>query len=189
MFLNEDLSEYQKTKTSENFNPKITKIHQKFSNDICDPDDINDFCRFTDMININTFGSQPIIMYRKAKKLYSPKEEKRVDKKIVAKSQEKILINNYIKTNFIVDGGLPQKLNKYKSNMINVHSQSPINKNKKKFKAKTNRNTGNTKIRLDALLAIDPIILPLVFLLLIHSISSKSLISLMISIMSLTTVS
>ena len=96
MFLNEDLSEYQKTKTSENFNPKITKIHQKFSNDICDPDDINDFCRFTDMININTFGSQPIIMYRKAKKLYSPKEEKRVDKKVVAKSQEKILINNYI---------------------------------------------------------------------------------------------
>ena len=147
MFLNEDLSEYQKTKTSENFNPKITKIHQKFSNDICDPDDINDFCRFTDMININTFGSQPIIMYRKAKKLYSPKEEKRVDKKIVAKSQEKILINNYIKTNFIVDGGLPQKLNKYKSNMINVHSQSPINKNKKKFKSKTNRNTGNNKIR------------------------------------------
>ena len=147
MFLNEDLSEYQKTKTSENFNPKITKIHQKFSNDICDPDDINDFCRFTDMININTFGSQPIIMYRKAKKLYSPKEEKRVDKKVVAKSQEKILIHNYIKTNFIVDGGLPQKLNKYKSNMINVHSQSPINKNKKKFKSKTNRNTGNNKIR------------------------------------------
>ena len=147
MFLNEDLSEYQKTKTSENFNPKITKIHQKFSNDICDPDDINDFCRFTDMININTFGSQPIIMYRKAKKLYSPKEEKRVDKKVVAKSQEKILINNYIKTNFIVDGGLPQKLNKYKSNMINVHSQSPIKKNKKKFKSKTNRNTGNNKIR------------------------------------------
>ena len=147
MFLNEDLSEYQKTKTSENFNPKITNIHQKFSNDICDPDDINDFCRFTDMININTFGSQPIIMYRKAKKLYSPKEEKRVDKKVVAKSQEKILINNYIKTNFIVDGGLPQKLNKYKSNMINVHSQSPINKNKKKFKSKTNRNTGNNKIR------------------------------------------
>ena len=147
MFLNEDLSEYQKTKTSENFNPKITKIHQKFSNDICDSDDINDFCRFTDMININTFGSQPIIMYRKAKKLYSPKEEKRVDKKVVAKSQEKILINNYIKTNFIVDGGLPQKLNKYKSNMINVHSQSPINKNKKKFKSKTNRNTGNNKIR------------------------------------------
>ena len=147
MFLNEDLSEYQKTKTSENFNPKITKIHQKFSNDICDSDDINDFCRFTDMININTFGSQPIIMYRKAKKLYSPKEEKRVDKKVVAKSQEKILTNNYIKTNFIVDGGLPQKLNKYKSNMINVHSQSPINKNKKKFKSKTNRNTGNNKIR------------------------------------------
>ena len=147
MFLNEDLSEYQKTKTSENFNPKITKIHQKFSNDICDSDDINDFCRFTDMININTFGSQPIIMYRKAKKLYSPKEEKRVDKKVVAKSQEKILINNYIKTNFIVDGGLPQKLNKYKSNMINIHSQSPINKNKKKFKSKTNRNTGNNKIR------------------------------------------
>ena len=147
MFLNEDLSEYQKTKTSENFNPKITKIHQKFSNELCDPDDINDFCRFTDMININTFGSQPIIMYKKAKKLYSPKEEKRIDKKVVAKSQEKILINNYIKTNFIVDGGLPQKLNKYKSNMINVHSQSPINKNKKKYKAKTNRNTGNNKIR------------------------------------------
>ena len=144
MFLNEDLSEYQKTKTTENFNPKIPK---KFSNELCDPDDINDFFRFTDMININTFGSQPIIMYRKTKKLYSPKEEKKIDKKVVAKSQEKILINNYIKTNFIVDGGLPQKLNKYKSNMINVHSQSPTNKIKKKFKSKTNRNTGNTKNR------------------------------------------
>ena len=144
MFLNEDLSEYQKTKTTENFNPKIQK---KFSNELCDPDDINDFFRFTDMININTFGSQPIIMYRKTKKLYSPKEEKKIDKKVVAKSQEKILINNYIKTNFIVDGGLPQKLNKYKSNMINVHSQSPTNKIKKKFKSKTNRNTGNTKNR------------------------------------------
>ena len=144
MFLNEDLSEYQKTKTTENFNPKIQK---KFSNELCDPDDINDFFRFTDMININTFGSQPIIMYRKTKKLYSPKEEKKIDKKVVAKSQEKILINNYIKTNFIVDGGLPQKLNKYKSNMINVHSQSPTNKIKKNFKSKTNRNTGNTKNR------------------------------------------
>ena len=147
MFLNEDLSEYQKTKTTENFNPRITQKHPQFSNNLYDTDDINDFFRFTDMININTFGSQPIIMYRKAKKLYSPNEEKRINKKVVAKSQEKILINNYIKTNFMVDGGLPQKVNKYKSNMINVHSQSPINKNQKKFKSKTNRNTGNTKSR------------------------------------------
>ena len=147
MFLNEDLSEYQKTKTTENFNPRITQKHPQFSNNLYDTDDMNDFFRFTDMININTFGSQPIIMYRKAKKLYSPNEEKRINKKVVAKSQEKILINNYIKTNFMVDGGLPQKVNKYKSNMINVHSQSPINKNQKKFKSKTNRNTGNTKSR------------------------------------------
>ena len=99
------------------------------------------------MININTLGSQPIIMYKKANKLYSPKEEKRVIKKPVAKSQEKVLLNNFIKSNFVCDGGLPQKLNKYKSKLVNVHSQSPINKSKTKLKSKTNRNNVKTKKR------------------------------------------
>ena len=147
MFLNDDETEYQKTKTSENFNSKLSQKQRHFSNDFSDQEEINDFFRFTDMININTLGSQPIIMYRKEKRLYSPKEEKRINKKPLAKSQEKILVNNYIKPNYICDGGLPQKLNKFKSNNINIHSQSPINKSKQKFKSKTNRNNENNKKR------------------------------------------
>ena len=127
MFLNDDETEYQKTKTSENFNSKLSQKQRHFSNDFSDQEEINDFFRFTDMININTLGSQPIIMYRKEKRLYSPKEEKRINKKPLAKSQEKILVNNYIKPNYICDGGLPQKLNK--------------------FKSKTNRNNENNKKR------------------------------------------
>ena len=148
MFQNDDESEYQKIKTSENFNPKISQKKRHFSKDLYeDEEDMNDFFRFTNMININTLGSQPIIMYRKAKKLYSPKEEKREKQKPMAKSTEKLLVNNYIKSNFVSDGGLPQKLNKYKSKIINVHSQSPNNKSKIKSKSKTNRNTENTKRR------------------------------------------
>ena len=147
MFLNDDETEYQKTKTSENFNSKLSQKQRHFSNDFSDQEEINDFFRFTDMININTLGSQPIIMYRKEKRLYSPKEEKRINKKPLAKSQEKILVNNYIKPNYICDGGLLQKLNKFKSNNINIHSQSPINKSKQKFKSKTNRNNENNKKR------------------------------------------
>ena len=145
MFLNDDESEYQKTKTSENFNPKISQIKHHFPNELFDQEEIIDFIRFKDIININTLGSQPIIIYRKAKKLYSPKEEKRIVKNPVAKSHEKVLINNYVKSNFVSDGGLPQKINKYKSKMINVHSQSPVNKSKQKFKSKTNRNNDNSK--------------------------------------------
>ena len=133
MFQNDDESEYQKIKTSENFNPKISQKKRHFSKDLYeDEEDMNDFFRFTNMININTLVSQPIIMYRKAKKLYSPKEEKREKQKPMAKSTEKLLVNNYIKSNFVSDGGLPQKLNKYKSKMINVHSQSPNNKRRRR---------------------------------------------------------
>ena len=149
MFQNEDEDENQKIKTSENFNPKIIQKKRHLSKDIYEDEeeDMNDFFRFTNMININTLGSQPIIMYRKAKKLYSPKEEKRKTKKPMAKSTEKLLVNNYVKPNFVIDGGLPQKLNKYKSKMINVHSQSPVDKSKIKSKSKTNRNSENTKRR------------------------------------------
>ena len=147
MFLNDDDTEYLKTKTSENFNPKIFQKQIQFSNDLSDPEENNDLIKFTDMININTLGSQPIIMYKKAEKLYSPKDEKRADKKPVAKSLEKVLINNFMKKNLISDGGLPQKLNKYKTKPINVHSQSPINKSKTKFKSKTNRNNENAQKR------------------------------------------
>ena len=91
MFQNEDEDENQKIKTSENFNPKILQKKRHLSKDIYEDEeeDMNDFFRFTNMININTLGSQPIIMYRKAKKLYSPKEEKRKTKKPMAKSTEK----------------------------------------------------------------------------------------------------
>ena len=149
MFQNEDEDENQKIKTSENFNPKILQKKRHLSKDIYEDEeeDMNDFFRFTNMININTLGSQPIIMYRKAKKLYSPKEEKRKTKKPMAKSTEKVLVNNYVKPNFVIDGGLPQKLNKYKSKLINVHSQSPVDKSKIKSKSKTNRNSENTKRR------------------------------------------
>ena len=149
MFQNEDEDENQKIKTSENFNPKILQKKRHLSKDIYEDEeeDMNDFFRFTNMININTLGSQPIIMYRKAKKLYSPKEEKRKTKKPMAKSTEKLLVNNYVKPNFVIDGGLPQKLNKYKSKLINVHSQSPVDKSKIKSKSKTNRNSENTKRR------------------------------------------
>jgi len=147
MLLNDDDTEYLKTKTSENFNPKIFQKQIQFSNDLSDPEENNDLIKFTDMININTLGSQPIIMYKKTEKLYSPKQEKRESKKPIAKSMEKILIDNFIKKNIIVDGGLNQKMNKYKTKPINVHSQSPINKSKTKYKAKTNRNSENAKKR------------------------------------------
>ena len=147
MFLNDDESEYQKTKTSENFNPKFLSKNLQFSNDLFEEEEKYDFFKYTGMININTLGSQPIIMYKKAHRLYSPKEENKIVKNPNAKSQEKVLINNFVKTSLVVDGGLPQKMNKYKSKLINIHSQSPINKTKTKFKSKTNRNTENTKKR------------------------------------------
>ena len=147
MFLNDDESEYQKTKTSENFNPKFLSKNLQFSNDLFEEEEKYDFFKYTGMININTLGSQPIIMYKKAHRLYSPKEENKIIKNPNAKSQEKVLINNFVKTSLVVDGGLPQKMNKYKSKLINIHSQSPINKTKTKFKSKTNRNTENTKKR------------------------------------------
>ena len=147
MFLNDDESEYQKTKTSENFNPKFLSKNLQFSNDLFEEEEKYDFFKYTGMININTLGSQPIIMYKKTHRLYSPKEENKIIKNPNAKSQEKVLINNFVKTSLVVDGGLPQKMNKYKSKLINIHSQSPINKTKTKFKSKTNRNTENTKKR------------------------------------------
>ena len=148
MFLNDDESEYQKTKTSENFNPKFLSKNLQFSNDLFEEEEEKyDFFKYTGMININTLGSQPIIMYKKTHRLYSPKEENKIIKNPNAKSQEKVLINNFVKTSLVVDGGLPQKMNKYKSKLINIHSQSPINKTKTKFKSKTNRNTENTKKR------------------------------------------
>lgn len=90
MFLNDDETEYQKTKTSENFNSKLSQKQRHFSNDFSDQEEINDFFRFTDMININTLGSQPIIMYRKGKRLYSPKEEKRINKNLLPNHKKNI---------------------------------------------------------------------------------------------------
>ena len=115
MFLNDDESEYQKTKTSENFNPKFLSKNLQFSNDLFEEEEKYDFFKYTGMININTLGSQPIIMYKKTHRLYSPKEENKIIKNPNAKSQEKVLINNFVKTSLVVDGGLPQKMNKDKS--------------------------------------------------------------------------
>ena len=112
MFLNEDESELQKTKTSENFNSKISKKKNFISNDICDPDEINNFIRFDEVININTLGSQPVIMFKKVQRLYNPKDDITTKTKPTAKSHEKVLVNNFVKPNYIMDGGLQQKLNK-----------------------------------------------------------------------------
>ena len=142
MFYNEEESELKKTKTSENFSKKLSSKKRQFSNDFYDPETMKDFTRFTDIININTFGSQPIVMYKKIKKLQSPIEQpKKVyskEKKSSATSREKIS-KNTMKNNYIVDGGLPQKINKYKNNLINHHSQSPVRKISHNMKSKTNR--------------------------------------------------
>ena len=132
MFYNEEESELKKTKTSENFSKKLSSKKRQFSNDFYDPETMKDFTRLTDIININTFGSQPIVMYKKIKKLQSPIEQpKKVyskEKKSSATSREKIS-KNTLKNNYIVDGGLPQKINKFKNKLINHHhSQSPVRK-------------------------------------------------------------
>ena len=141
MFFNEEESDLKKTKTSENFNKKLSSKKRQFSNDFYDSETMKDFTRFTDIININTFGSQPIVMYKKIKRLQSPIEQiKKVikkEKKNSATSREKIPKNAM--KNYIVDGGLPQKINKYKNKLINQHSQSPVKKINNKIKSKTNR--------------------------------------------------
>ena len=72
MYMNDNETELRKTKTSENFNkPNLSKKRQ-FSNEFYEPDIMKDFTRFTNLININTFGSQPIIMYKKIKRMQSP---------------------------------------------------------------------------------------------------------------------
>ena len=59
-------------KEEQNFNKKILSKKRQFSNDLYDPETMKDFTRLTDIININTFGSQPIVMYKKIKRLKSP---------------------------------------------------------------------------------------------------------------------
>ena len=141
MFFNEEESDLKKTKTSENFNKKLSSKKRQFSNDFYDSETMKDFTRFTDIININTFGSQPIVMYKKIKRLQSPIEQiKKVikkEKKNSATSREKIPKNAM--KNYIVDGGLPQKINKYKNKLFNQHSQSTVKKINNKIKSKTNR--------------------------------------------------
>ena len=147
MYINEDESDWQKTKTSENFNKKILSKKRQFSNDFYDLETMKDFTRFTDLININTFGSQPIVMYKKIKNSQSPinppKFNNKKSKKSSATSREKIQ-NNTLKNNYICDGGLQQKINKYKTKLINNHhSQSPSKKITNKMKSKTNRDKNN----------------------------------------------
>ena len=144
MFFNEEESEFKKTKTAENFNKKIPSKKRQFSNCFYDCETMKDFTRFTDIININTFGSQPIVMYKKIKRLQSPIEQiKKVntkEKKSSATSREKIPKNKMKKSDYIIDGGLPQKINKYKNKLNNHHSQSPMKKIFNNLKSKTNRN-------------------------------------------------
>ena len=145
MFFNEEESEWQKTKTSENFNKKMLYKKRQFSSDFYDQEVIKDFTRFTDIININTFGSQPIVMFKKIKRIQSPIEptkkiyskEKKTSATSREKNQKKNLKNNY---NYISGGGLGQKINKYKSKTANHHhSQSPSTKINNNIKSKTNR--------------------------------------------------
>ena len=151
MFLNDEESELKKTKTSENFNKKMLSKKRQFSNDFFDPEALKDFTRFTDIININTFGSQPIVMYKKIKRMQSPIEQPQT-KKVYSKEKDKKKKNpttsrekmskNPLKNNYISDGGLPQKVNKYKGKLIkgkSNHSQSPSKKIGNIIKSKTNR--------------------------------------------------
>ena len=152
MYINDNESDWKKTKTSSNFNKKLLAKKRQFSNDFYDPETMKDFTRFTDIININTFGSQPIVMYKKIKRLQSPIIHKKnfndfKDKKISATSREK-MPKHTSKTNYIIDGGLQQKLNKYKNKIINKnknHSQSPTKKIKNHIISKTNRENNSIK--------------------------------------------
>ena len=142
MYMNDNETELKKTKTSENFNkPNLSKKRQ-FSNEFYEPDIMKDFTRFTNLININTFGSQPIIMYKKIKRMQSPnvqvKSNHMKEKKNPCTSREKIT-KNVLKNNYVSDGGLQQKSKKYKSKVGQNHSQSPSKKIKNNFKSKTNR--------------------------------------------------
>ena len=142
MYMNDNETELKKTKTSENFNkPNLSKKRQ-FSNEFYEPDIMKDFTRFTNLININTFGSQPIIMYKKIKRMQSPnvkvKSNHTKEKKNPCTSREKIT-KNVLKNNYVSDGGLQQKSKKYKSKLGQNHSQSPSKKVRNNFKSKTNR--------------------------------------------------
>ena len=95
MYINDDESDWKKIKTSSDFNKKTLSKKRQFSNDFYDPETMKDFTRFTDIININTFGSQPIVMYKKIKRLQSPIMHTKnfndiKDKKISATSREKM---------------------------------------------------------------------------------------------------
>ena len=140
--MNDNETEFKKTKTSENFNkPNLSKKRQ-FSNEFYEPDIMKDFTRFSNLININTFGSQPIIMYKKIKRMQSPnvqvKSNHVKEKKNPVTSREKIT-KNVLKNNYVSDGGLQQKSKKYKSKVGQNHSQSPTKKIRNDFKSKTNR--------------------------------------------------
>ena len=142
MFINDNDSEQKKTKTSENFHRQMLSKRRQFSNEFYDPETMKDFTRFTDLININTFGSQPVIMYKKIKRLQSPtvkvKNNFIKDKKNHVTSREKVS-KNVLKNNYVSDGGLPQKINKYKNKVIQNHSQSPSKKIRNDAKSKTDR--------------------------------------------------
>ena len=149
MNFNDEDIEWLKTKTSENFNKKMLIKNRQFSNDIYDRESMKDFTRFTEMININTFGSQPIVMYKKINRLQSPIEyAKKIEpkeKKTSATSRDKIT-KNILKNNYLSDGGLPKKINKYKNKLVSHHSQSPTKKIRyNKSKSNTNRDKKNTK--------------------------------------------
>lgn len=150
MNFNNEESEWLKTKTSENFKKKMLIKNRQFSNDIYNPEEIKDFTRFTEMININILGSQPIVIYKKIKGLQSPidhtKKNNLKEQKVSATSREKI-IKKVLKNNYLNDRGLPQKINKYKNKFDNHHSQSPSKKIRYSIKSKsnTNREKKNTK--------------------------------------------
>ena len=146
MFNIDDESDWKKTKTSDNFSKKILSKKRQFSNDFYGPETLKDFTRFIDIININTFGSQPIVIYKKIKRSPSPinppKLNNKKGKKSSTTSREKIQ-KNTLKNNYVCDGGLQQKINKYKNKLMNNHFHSPSKKIANKMKSKTNREPKN----------------------------------------------
>ena len=144
MFFNKENSDLQKNKIFENFNKKKLSKKRKYTSDFYDQEVIKDFIRFTDIININTFGSQPIVMFKKINRIQSPNEKTNKiyskEKKNSATSREKNQKKNEKNNNnYINKGDLGQKINKSKNKSTNHHSQSPSKKINKNITSKTNR--------------------------------------------------
>ena len=146
MLIHPNETELKKTKTIENFNQKLLLKKSYLEKDMKDKEKKNDFTRFVDKIDINLFGFQAKLLYRK---LTSQKFNHSTNiKKNLFGSKEKTSNKNDVKPGYVCDGGLTKKINKYKKNITNNKSHSPNHKVKKNnYVSKTNRDN-NRKIKL-----------------------------------------